>query len=258
MRIYLVSRKLLLELSLVLVVITSIFVANNEVGEKIQSVFNTKKELPIYYVDTSEKKIAISFDAAWGTDHTENILDILDEYDIKTTFFLVDFWVTDYPDIVKEIDKRGHEIQNHSTTHPKMTELSKEDMIKEIKTTEENIEKITGKKTTLFRPPFGDHNDELIKTLREIGYHGIQWDVDSLDWKELGVEPVVDKVTRNIKNGSIVLFHNNAKYVTEYLPLILEKLQEEDYEVVPVSELIYKEDYYMDNTGKQIKNKDSN
>lgn len=256
MRIYLVSRKLLLELSLVLVVLTSIFVANNDVGEKIQSVFNTKKELPIYYVDTSEKKLAISFDAAWGTDHTEDILNILDEYDIKTTFFLVDFWVKDYPDIVKEIDKRGHEIQNHSTTHPKMTELSKEDIIKEIKTTEKNIEKITGKKTTLFRPPFGDHNDELIKTLREIGYYGIQWDVDSLDWKELGVEPVVDKVTRNVKNGSIVLFHNNAKYVTEYLPLILEKLQEENYEIVPVSELIHKEDYYMDNTGKQIKNKD--
>lgn len=256
MKIFLVSRKLLLEVSLVLVVLTSIFISNNDIGEKIQSVFNTEKELPIYYVDTDEKKIAISFDAAWGTDHTENILDILDEYDIKTTFFLVDFWVKDYPDIVKEIDKRGHEIQNHSTTHPKMTELSKEGMIEEIKTTEENIEKIIGKKTTLFRPPFGDYSDELMKTLKEIGYYGIQWDVDSLDWKELGVEPVVDKVTRNVKNGSIVLFHNNAKYISEYLPLVLEKLQKENYEIVPVSELIHKEDYHMDNTGKQIKNKD--
>ncbi len=254
MKIYLLSRKLLLEVSLVLVVLGSIFVSSNDMGEKIQSVFNTKRELPIYYVDTKEKKIALSFDAAWGTDQTNNILDILDKYDIKTTFFLVDFWVTKHPDLVKEIDKRGHEVQNHSTTHPKMTELSKEDMIKEVKTTEENIEKIIGKKTNLFRPPFGDYNDEFINTLREIDYHVIQWDVDSLDWKELGVDPVVDKVTRNVKNGSIVLFHNNAKYADEYLPRIIEKLQEENYKIVPVSELIYKEDYNMDNTGKQMKN----
>lgn len=255
MKIYLLSRKLLLEISLVFVVLASVFIANNEVGEKIQSVFNTKKELPIYYVDTDEKKIAISFDAAWGTDHTGNILDILDKYDIKTTFFLVDFWATKHPDMVKEIDKRGHEVQNHSTTHPKMTELSKEDMIKEVKTTEESIEKIIGKKSNLFRPPFGDYNDELINTLKEIGYYTIQWDVDSLDWKELGVEPVVDKVTRNVKNGSIVLFHNNAKHVSEFLPLIIEKLQDEGYEIVPISELIYKDNYHMDSTGKQIQNK---
>lgn len=255
MKIFLFSRKLLLEISLVLVVLTSIFIANNELGGKIQSVFNTKKELPIYYVDTDEKKVAISFDAAWGTDHTKNILDILDKHDIKTTFFLVDFWVNKHPDMVKEIDKRGHEVQNHSTTHPKMTELSKEDMIKEVKTTEESIEKIIGKRSNLFRPPFGDYNDEVINTLTEIGYHTIQWDVDSLDWKEISVDSVVDKVTRNVKNGSIVLFHNNAKYVSEFLPIVIEKLQADGYEIVPVSELIYKDNYHMDSTGKQIKNK---
>lgn len=256
MKIYLISRKILLEISLVLVVLTSVFISSNDLGGKIQSVFNTKKELPIYYVDTEEKKVAISFDAAWGTEHTKNILDILDKNDIKTTFFLVDFWVNKHPDMVKEIDKRGHEVQNHSTTHPKMTELSKEAMIEEIKTTETSIEKIIGKKSTLFRPPFGDYNDELIKTCREIGYNVIQWDVDSLDWKEISAESVVDKVTRNIKNGSIVLFHNNAKYVSEYLPLVIEKLHDQGYEIVPISDLIYKDNYYMDSSGKQIKNKD--
>ena len=157
--------------------------------------------------------------------------------------------------MVKEIDKRGHEVQNHSTTHPKLTEMSKDEIIKEVKTTEESIEKIIDKKSSLFRLPFGDYNDEVIRTLREIDYHVIQWDVDSLDWKEEGVEPVVDKVTRNVKNGSIVLFHNNAKYVREYLPKIIEKLQDENYEIVPVSELIHKENYHMDGTGKQIKSK---
>jgi peptidoglycan/xylan/chitin deacetylase (PgdA/CDA1 family) len=105
----------------------------------------------------------------------------------------------------------------------------------------------------LFRPPFGDYNDTVIRVCRENGYYPIQWDVDSLDWKELGVQPVVDRVTRNVRSGSIVLFHNNAKYVAEYLPIVIEKLQKDGYEIIPVSQLIYKDNYYIDNTGRQIK-----
>ena len=252
MKVYVFSRKVLIKMVMVLTVLgfSIFFVSGNDVN--IESVFKPKKELPIYYVDTDEKKIAISFDAAWGDEHTKSILDTLDKYNVKTTFFLVDFWVNEHPEAVKEIDARGHEVANHSTTHPKMTELSKEGMIKEIKTTEESIEKIIGKKTTLFRPPFGDYNDNLIQTCREIDYHVIQWDVDSLDWKELGAQSVVDRVTRNVKNGSIVLFHNNAKHVPEYLPIVLEKLQKEGYEIVPISKLIHKDNYYIDNSGKQI------
>ncbi|SHH01886.1 polysaccharide deacetylase family sporulation protein PdaB [Tepidibacter thalassicus] len=210
-----------------------------------------EKKLPIYCVDTDEKKIAISFDAAWGQTYTKQILDILDKYNVKTTFFLVGFWVDKYPDLVKEIHNRGHEIGNHSTTHPKMSLLSKNQIIKELEITSKNIEKITNEKPKVFRPPFGDYNNTLIETARELGYYTIQWDVDSLDWKEIGVEHVVDRVIKNTKNGSIVLFHNNAKYVTEYLPLILEKLQSQGYKIVPVSELIYKKDYIIDSSGKQ-------
>lgn len=217
------------------------------------SVFSTKKELPIYSVDTKEKKIAISFDAAWGDEFTRDILDALDKYNVKTTFFLVGFWVDNHPEMVKEIHDRGHEIGNHSTNHPYMSKLSERQIVDELKKTEEAIMNITGQRTTLFRPPFGDYNDRLIKTCRENDYYVIQWDVDSLDWKELGVQPVVDRVTRNVKNGSIVLFHNNAKYVSQFLPPILERLTKEGYEIVPISELIYKDNFYMDNTGKQIK-----
>lgn len=221
--------------------------------EEIASVFSNTKALPIYYVDTQEKKIAISFDAAWGAEKTEEIMDILDEYEVKTTFFLVGFWVDRYPEMVKEIKNRGHEIGNHSSNHPYMTKLSEEQIIEELKNTENKIKELTGERPILFRPPFGDYNDKLINTCNEIGYYVIQWDVDSLDWKGLGVQPVVDKVTRKVRNGSIVLFHNNAKYVTDYLPIILEKLKRDGYEIVPISELIYKDDFYIDNTGKQIK-----
>lgn len=218
----------------------------------IVSVFSPTKELPIYSVGTEEKKIAISFDSAWGNEYTMDILDILDKHNIKSTFFLVKFWVEDYPGDVEEIARRGHEIGNHSATHPNMSELNKEQILKELNTTGDRIEELTGQKPILFRPPFGDYNDLLITTCKENGYYPIQWDVDSLDWKELGVQPVVDKVTRNIRNGSIVLFHNNAKYISEYLPIVIERLLESGYEIVPVSELIYKDNFMMDNTGRQI------
>lgn len=218
----------------------------------IAAVFSPTKELPIYSVETSDKKIAISFDAAWGNEYTKGILDTLDKYNVKSTFFLVGFWVDKYPDDVKEIAKRGHDVENHSTTHPNMSQLSIEKMAEELNTTGKKIEELTGKRPTLFRPPFGDYSDNVIRTARDNGYYTIQWDVDSLDWKEFGVQPVVDRVTRNVKNGSIVLFHNNAKYIKEYLPLVIERLQESGYEIVPISELIYKDNFMMDNTGRQI------
>lgn len=211
-----------------------------------------KKELPIYSVATDEKKIAISFDAAWGAEYTQKILDILEERNIKTTFFLVGFWIDKYPERVKEIAERGHEVANHSTTHPEMSKLSRDQIITEIKTTQEKIEKLAGVRAVrLFRPPFGDYNDLLIQTCREIDFHVIQWDVDSLDWKELGVDHMFNRVIKNVGNGSIVLFHNNAKYITEALPLILDHLLAEGYEIVPVSELIYKQNYRIDHTGRQ-------
>ena len=244
-----ITIRLLITLCIALVFLVYISVKTTE---NITSVFSGIKELPIYSVETPEKKIALSFDAAWGDEYTEGILDTLDKYKVKSTFFLVGFWVEKHPEVVKEIVRRGHEIGNHSTTHPNMSGLNKEQILEEINITGDMIEKLTNKKPILFRPPFGDYNDLLIQTCRDNGYYTIQWDIDSLDWKELGVQPVVDRVTRNVRNGSIVLFHNNAKYMNEYLPLVLERLQADGYEIVPVSQLIHKENFKMDNTGRQI------
>lgn len=211
------------------------------------------KKIPIYCVDTGEKKVAISFDAAWGDQYTKGILDILDQYKVKTTFFLVGFWVDKYPDMVKEISKRGHEIGNHSSSHPKMTELSPDKMAHELNVTSDKIESLTGKRTVLFRPPFGDYNNTLIEVADQNGYKTIQWSVDSLDWKKIGSSQIAERVVRNVDKGSIVLFHNNSEYVLEYLPNILKKLQSEGYQIVPISELVYQNNYYTDHTGKQFK-----
>lgn len=240
-------------LIVIFLVIISIIYTGIKSNIQIAQVFSYKKELPIYSVETEEKKLAISFDAAWGDDYTLEILDILDKYNVKSTFFLVGFWVDKYPEHVKEIYNRGHDVGNHSTNHPYMTKLSDDEIEKELNITGNKIEKLIKEKPILFRPPFGDYNDRVINVCKDNGYYVIQWDVDSLDWKEMGVQPVVDRVTRNVRNGSIVLFHNNAKYVLEYLPIIIERLQREGYEIVPISQLIYKENFYMDNTGRQIK-----
>ncbi len=256
MKIYILSKKtLVIFLILILAFVGLLIYCNRFTGylTDIRSVFSTQKQLPIYSVETREKEIAISFDAAWGDTYTDDILDVLDEYNVKTTFFLVGFWVDKYPDMVKKIHQRGHEIGNHSSSHPHMSQLTREEIIKEIKETEEKIMELTAYRTNLFRPPFGDYNNLFIQTAKELGYHVIQWDVDSLDWKEMGVNPVVDRVSRNITRGSIVLFHNNAKYVSEYLPLVLKKLTEQGYKIVPISQLIYKDNYTIDHSGRQHK-----
>ncbi|MBE5760731.1 MAG: deacetylase [Clostridiales bacterium] len=205
--------------------------------------------IPVYSVDTSEKKIAISFDAAWGAEKTSRIMDILEERDIKTTFFLVGFWIDAYPDKVEEIAQRGHEIGNHSSTHPKMSTLSKEQMLMEVNDCSDKIEALTGSRPTLFRPPYGDYNDSVVSTLRSNGYEVIQWSVDSLDWKNLGVQPMIDKVVKNVKPGSIVLFHNNSDYIIEALPTILDALIKDGYEIVPVSALLPEGNTHVNNAG---------
>jgi len=237
---------------LVILVVSVSLIYNYAGYDRILNVFrNNSRELPIYCVDTPEKKVAISFDAAWGADYTESLLKILKNYDVKTTFFLVGFWVDKYPEMVKRIDEEGHEIGNHSSRHPHMSKLSKEQIIEELAKTSEKIEAITHKKVTLFRPPFGDYNNRLIETSRAMGIQVIQWDVDSLDYKDYGADAIVKRVLSKVKNGSIVLFHNNATYTADALPIILENLQKEGYKIVPVSELIYKENYYIDHTGMQ-------
>jgi polysaccharide deacetylase family sporulation protein PdaB len=229
-----------------LIVLASVILLSGLYGQ-VSGVFNdNKREVPIYAVDIKEKKLAISFDAAWGADCTPTLLKILKENNIKTTFFLTGIWVEEYPEMVKTIAEAGHELGNHSNTHPHCNALSKEEFLKELKDNEQMIYDLTTKRTRLFRPPFGEYNDINIKAARDNGYEVIQWSVDSLDWQEQGVEAVVDRVVKNAHPGAIVLFHNNAKYTPEALPIILKELKKQGYKIVPVSELLIKKDYYIE------------
>ncbi len=211
----------------------------------------TLKKLPIYYVKTEKKEVAISFDCAWGVDYTDSILSTMETEGIKSTFFMVEFWTEKYPDYVKKISDAGHEIGTHSATHPHMSKLSKEAIIKELSTSSLAIEKITNKKVEVFRPPYGDYDDLLIDTAKELGLYTIQWDVDSLDWKNLSAGEIEKRVISRVKNGSIVLFHNQGLHTHEALPRIIKRLKAEGYKFVTIGELIYRENYQMTVDGGQ-------
>ncbi len=209
------------------------------------------RQLPIYSVQTNEKKIAISFDCAWGTDYTEKLLDVMAKEGVRCTFFAVEFWSTKYPNYLKKIDEAGHEIGTHSATHPYMSKLSKEAIVKELTTSSQAIESVTGKKVELFRAPYGDYDDLLIETAKELGLYTIQWDVDSLDWKDLSASEIHKRVTSRVKSGSIVLFHNQGLHTAEALPSIIKTLKEQGYTFVPIGELIYRDNYLMGTDGTQ-------
>ena len=211
-----------------------------------------QRKLPIYSVDTKEKKIAISFDASWGDDRTQEILNTLDKYNAKATFFVVGAWIDQYPDMLKKMSEKGHEIGNHSNKHPIMTTISAGKMLEEIATTDAKIMSITGKATTLFRCPSGEYNNLVIDTVESTNHYCIQWDADSIDWKEEGAEIEYNRIIKKTKPGSILLFHNDAKYTPGNLIKILENFKAQGYEFVTVSDLIYKNNYYIDEAGKQI------
>ena len=223
-------------------------------GEPAVAASASQKKLPIYSVKRDDKKIALSFDAAWGADLTDSILSILEKHNVKTTFFVVGKWAEQYPDKVKALSDAGHEVENHSYGHPHMTNMSKEDMINELERCNAKIEEITGKHPTLLRPPYGDYNNAVIEAAEQCSMHTIQWSVDSLDWKGISADDIVKRVVPKVTNGSIVLFHNAGEHTPEALPAILESLISEGYEIVPVSELLYTENYTVDPTGKQILN----
>ena len=212
---------------------------------------SSSRSLPIYSVEMEEKKVAISFDCAWGVEHTDRLLEIMAQNDIRCTFFAVQFWVEKYPEYVKKIVEAGHEIGTHSRTHPYMSTLSKAQIQDELTTSSKAIEALTGKRVTLFRPPYGDYNNTLIDTCAEMGLYPIQWDVDSLDWKNLSGTEIALRIINGVKKGSIILCHNNGLHTAEALPLIFSTLKNRGYSFVPIGELIYKDNYYIDHNGRQ-------
>ncbi|MBO4384076.1 MAG: polysaccharide deacetylase family protein [Clostridia bacterium] len=211
-----------------------------------------RKELPIYSVSRNDKKIAITIDAAWSDDKTPFILSTLERYNVKATFFLCGFWAKAYPEQVRAIAAAGHAIGNHTMTHPHMTKISAEQMLKELSELDDLLEKITGKRSTLFRAPYGEYNDLVILTVRGAGYEPIQWDIDTIDWRpERSSQTILDAVLSKLHDGAIILCHNNGFKIEEYLPTLIETALANGYTFVTVDELLLEGETFIDVNGVQ-------
>ncbi|MBE5731029.1 MAG: deacetylase [Clostridiales bacterium] len=214
----------------------------------------TPKKLPIYCVQTEEKAVALSFDAAWGADKTLGILDTLTKYDIKANFFAVGFWVEKHGDVLKTLHDSGRmEIGTHSNTHPYMSKIDRENVRAELQASMQLIQSVTGVAPQLFRAPYGDYDDTLLTEAEKLGLYTIQWDVDSLDWKDLSAHDIANRVLQKVKNGSIILMHNDGKHTLEALPLIIEGLKNKGYTFKTIGDMIYKDNYTISHDGTQIR-----
>lgn len=220
-------------------------------GQEATTVLATKRELPVYSVEREDKVITVSFDASWGGTQTLRILDLLDEYNAKATFFLVGIWVDKYPELVQEIHNRGHEIGNHSDSHPEMSKLSQAQIIQELNGCSDKIEALTGERPTSFRPPYGDYDNEVITTVRSQGLEAVQWSIDSLDWKNKGVDDLIRRATANVQPGDIILFHNDSKYILDALPTVLKFYQEQGFTMIPARDILLEGETTIDVQGKQ-------
>lgn len=223
-------------------------------GESAATIASGKvtKILPVYSVERDDNKISITFDCAWGVEHTDSILGEMDKFGVKCTFFAVEFWVNKYPDYAKKIVEAGHELQTHSSTHSHMSKMSVEAIESELLSSSKAIESVTGQKVSLFRCPFGEYDNDVISTARRLELQVVQWDVDSLDWKDLSSRDIAERIIARVTSGSIILCHNNGLHTAEALPLIFAALQQKGYEFVRVSDLLYKDNFAIDSNGRQI------
>ncbi len=214
---------------------------------------NTSKLLPIYNVETQENKVAFTMNCAWNADDIDSILKTLEKNEVKITFFMVGNWIEKFPEVVKKIHEAGHEIASHSDTHPHVNNLSYEKNIEEIEKSNDKIEKITGKRTNIYRAPYGEYNEIVIEAAQDKGYHTIQWNLDTLDYTGLTGEEMWKRLEGKIKQGDIILSHNGTKHTADSLDMLLKNIKQKGLKIVTISELIYLENYTINSNGTQIK-----
>jgi probable sporulation protein (polysaccharide deacetylase family) len=219
---------------LILIIIIAIILLGMLVNHSI-STFKTND--PIYKGDANSKKIAFACNVAWGNEYIPKMLEIFKSNNIKITFFFEGQWAEKNPEIVRQIATDGHEIASHGYTHVKYTQWSREKYAADISKAGDVLFKITGKKPNLFAPPYGDFNDDVVKTAEDLGYKVILWSLDTIDWSNPGVNNIIDRVVKKAHNGAIVLMHP-TKGTVEALPTMIKELESKGYEITSVSNVL--------------------
>ncbi|ACV63921.1 polysaccharide deacetylase [Desulfofarcimen acetoxidans DSM 771] len=192
---------------------------------------------PIYQGSDSEKKIALTVNVFWGEEYLPKMLEIMDENKVKASFFMGGQWVEKFPDLTKKIAAGGHELGNHGYSHPHVDQISKQNNITEIKKAEEEVFKVTGKKTVFFAPPYGERGQNVLAAASESGYKTILWSIDTVDWQRPAAKTIEDRVLAKAHNGAIVLMHPTEPTI-KALPNIIKDLKDRGYELVTVSQLL--------------------
>jgi len=229
--------------------IANLSINNNTI--ETSSILTSK--LPIYNVETEEKNVAFTMNCAWTADDIDEILETLKSNEVKITFFMVGDWVDKNPEAVKKIYEAGHEIGNHSNTHPHVAKMTYEQNLEEIEKCSQKIEQLTGKKPILYRAPYGEYNEEVVKASFENGYYAIQWNKDTLDYQALTGEQMWKRIGNNLQSGDIILSHNGTEHTSDSLDMLIKNIKEKGFNIVKVSELIYKDNYKINSNGTQIK-----
>ena len=232
----------------IIIVVSGIFFTAHTLSDTVSA---DVRMIPIYNVKTDENKVAMTFNCAVGNSDIDEILSILKKYNVKATFFLLGSWANDYPEEVQKIYDAGHEIGNHSYSHNDMPSMSYEKILLDIQKCNETIRNITGCSPTLFRTPSGSYDNKTISAAENLGMITIQWDVDSIDWKNISADEILKRVTTKVQKGSIIQLHTGTDHTAEALPQILDFLRNENFSAVTVSELIYQDNYSIDNNGTQ-------
>lgn len=251
MKVIIITRQEILRVFAVLVIGIFACVVTAQGVSAVQASSQPQK-IPIYSVETTEKKVAISFNTAWENRQTEALISILNQFQVNASFFVTGTWIDSYPESAKAIFDAGNELCNYSDTGSYMTRLSKEQILSEIEMCNQKIISVTETPPTLFRAPYGDYDNTVLEFAEKTGMQTVIGNIDSWDWKNLNAQEIYNRVTSLIQPGSILLFQNGAEHTTEVLPLILKFLQDNGYQIVPVSALVYQGEYLIDNAGKQI------
>ena len=220
---------------------------------KTARVAAAREKRPVYSVETDKKLVSLGINCAWDNADIPRLLAVLKERDVKATFFVLGQWCDRYPESVRQIADAGHEIGSHSNTHMDLTKLSSDSVLEEIRASAEKIENLTGQRATLFRTPSGAYNSDVIELIEQCGMTAVQWDCDSVDYKDPTPDQMRDRILKRVRNGSIMLFHSGAKNTPDALPLVIDAVRDKGFQFAPVSELLLPPPYTVDFEGRQRK-----
>ena len=192
---------------------------------------------PIFQGNQAEAKVALACNVFWGEEFLPDMLKTLDENNTHITFFIGGSWANQFPEVLKDINNRGHELGNHTYSHPHPNSLSKEKNKEQIIRTEELITSITGTKTNLYAPPYGEYNNTVLLAAQELNYTTIMWSIDTVDWKRPPPNVLTDRVLKKLHNGAIILMHPTAP-TAQALPGLIAEIKRRGYTIVPVSDIL--------------------